>query len=238
MVVVVQLEPLAPRGISGRGQCDDRRPRSLRTEKAPRLWMAVCEGGDQRPQMPGKVGLVDENQAVCASHGGVDRPSHGAVPAKQQTRTVHRHRAQDDGRPRGIRRSTRGDAAPQTDYVQRPRGGIDPERTKPFGDALDGAAPGRVQLRGFRVVEHARDVPGVLGRRIHKQAPVDDPPDARRRGTAFRCSVRLRSQPPHGDVETGRLAESCLYSDLVRPLPPLSRSGRPGAPATEMDRVH
>ena len=76
--------------------------------------------------MPGKVRLVEQNQAVDAGHGGVDGPPIGPIAAEQQTGPVHRQRAQDDGWPSGVRGGTRSDAAPEADHVQRMRGGVDP----------------------------------------------------------------------------------------------------------------
>ena len=128
--------------------------------------------------MPRKVRLVKQDQTVGAGHCGVDGRPTGPVASEQQTGAVHRECAQDNGRPRGVRGRARGDAAPKADYVQRGRGGVDPQRTKPFGDAFDDMAPGGIQPRRFRVVKRTRDLPGVFGRRVHEEAPVDDPPDA------------------------------------------------------------
>ena len=161
--------------------------------------------------------LVKQNQAVGAGHGGVDRPPAGSIATKQKTGSVHRYRTEDYGRARGVRRGTRGNAPPKANHVQRGRGGIDPQRTKPLGDAPDDLARGAIQPRRFRIVERGSDVPRVFGRRVHEEASVDDPPDACRRGATLRCPVGLRRQPPHRDIKTGRLAEPGRHADFGRP---------------------
>ena len=125
-VVVVQIEPFALRGISCRGQRNDRRLRAIRTKKPSRFRMAVGESGDQRPQVPREVRFVEQNQTVDAGHGGVDGPPIRPIASEQQTGAVHRQCAKDDRRPCGVRGGTRGDAAPKADHVQRRRIGIDP----------------------------------------------------------------------------------------------------------------
>ena len=147
LIVVIQIEPLTLGSIPGRRQRDDRWPRAICTEQVPRRGIAGSKGRNQRSQVLREMRLVQQHQAIGAGHRGVYGRPTGSIASEQQAGSIHRKRAQDDRRPRWVGRCTRGNAAPEADHIQRRRSGIDPQRTKSLGNALDNVAPGGIQLR-------------------------------------------------------------------------------------------
>ena len=164
--------------------------------------------------------LVQQDQAVGSGHGGIDHTQALVRPvaAKQQSRAVHGQRAQQDGRPRRIGRRPRCDSAAQPDHFEGRPARLGGQRTQALSDAGDDLPIPANNLRRIGVAQRIGDPLGMLGGRIHQQAPVDHPPDAGRRRALRRCPVRLRRQPPHRDVQTGRLAQPRRNADLGGPL--------------------
>ena len=223
LVVVIEIHGMPL--VAGRRQCHDRGSRTGVRKDGLRTGCAIRERRKQRAQMRRQMRLVQQDQTVGAGHGGVYRaqlPGRSVTP-KQQPGSVHGERAQHHRRLRWIGRRARRDSSAELDHFQRLGVRVRGERTQSGGDRRHVLRLLASQSLLPRVAERTSDLFGMLAGRIDQQPPVDDPPDAGGRGAFRGFEVRLRCEPPDGDVEAGGLAQTRGNADRG----PFAAAGQP-----------